>query len=215
MKEQIRIIIEHYKKGVFFINLYWLAQIIGVVAISFWVCSVQKKEQYKILWMQSVANLAYTFQYMLLGVFSAASMNFSSCIRYYLFYRKRKEKKEISKIWLLFFIVIIIVLGAFTYQNVLSLIPIIITLFYTISSWIKNTKWMRIVFLVAAFVWIYYNYSVGAYVSMLGNVFEILSGVFSLIRFSNKTNDNKDDYILNDKIEIGRGEDNESNFFRY
>ncbi len=165
-------------------NKIFLAQLVGIFAILFWVISIQKKEQYKILFLQAFANLCYTIQYTLLGVFSASSMNFLSFIKSYVFYKKRKAKKDISSTWLILFILLLIILGLLTYDNYFSLIPIIITLFYTISSWMKDSKWIRIVFLVAAFIWIYYNYVVGAYVCIVGNIFEIISGIVSLIRFS-------------------------------
>ena len=88
-------------------------------------------------------------------------------------------------LYIIIFVIIVIVLGILTYDGYLSLIPIIITLFYTISSWMKDAKWIRIVFLIAAFIWIYYNYVVGAYICIIGNVFEIISGTLALIRFSN------------------------------
>ena len=162
----------------------YVIQLIGIVAVFLWVISVNYKEQYKILFLQALANLFYTIQYALLGVFSAASMNFSSFFRCYIFYRKRKQKENISKLWLIVFVLLVIILGLFTYDNYLSLIPIIITLFYTISSWMKNSTWIRIVFLIAAFIWVYYNYTVGAYVCIFGNVLEIVSGISSIIRFS-------------------------------
>lgn len=160
-----------------------LIQIIGALAVLLWVISVQQKKQYKILFLQALANLMYTIQYFLLGVFTAGSMNLVSCGRCFLFYKKRKEKKNIPKIYLIGFILSLVTLGIITYENKLSLIPIIITIFYTISSYMKNSNWLRIIFLVAAFIWVYYNYTVGAYVCIIGNILEIISGSISLIRF--------------------------------
>ncbi len=124
-----------------------------------------------------------TIEYLVLGVLSAASMNFVSTIRCYLFYRKKKERRKVPEVWLIGFISLLIILGIITYNGYLSLIPIIITIFYTISSYLKKAKWIRIVVLIAAFIWIYYNYMVGAYVVIIGNILEIISGTISLIRY--------------------------------
>lgn len=161
-----------------------IAQVFGIIGIVFWITSVQKKEQYKILQLQTVTNFVYTIQFIILGVYSAAAMNLVSTFRCLLFSYKRKNGKEISKMWLLIFIVLIVALGVLTYKDYLSLIPVIITLFYTVSSWLKNTKWLRIVFVFMAFAWIYYNFNERAYVNIIGNVFEIVSGIVSLIRYS-------------------------------
>lgn len=160
-----------------------LIQIIGGLAILLWVISVQEKKQYKILFLQALANLLYTVQYFLLGIFTAGSMSLVSFGRCFLLYIKRKKEKEISKSHLIVSIIILIILGAITYESLLSLIPIVITIFYTISSYMKNSQWLRIIFLIAAFIWIYYNYIVGAYVCIIGNVLEIISGTISIIRF--------------------------------
>lgn len=158
-------------------------QIIGLLAILLWVVSVQQKKQYKILFLQALANLMYTTQYFLLGAFTAGSMNLVSCGRCFLFYRKRKEGKDIPKIYLIGFILILVIFGIMTYESKLSLIPIVITILYTISSYMESSKFLRIIFLGAAFVLMYYNYKVGAYVCIIGNILEIISGSVSLIRF--------------------------------
>ncbi len=155
----------------------------GVLAIFFWIISIQEKRQYKIIYLQMFANLFYTIEYLVLGVLSAASMNFVSTIRCYLFYRKKKERRKVPEVWLIGFISLLVILGIITYNGYLSLIPIIITIFYTISSYLKKAKWIRIVVLIAAFIWIYYNYVVGAYVVIIGNILEILSSSISLIRY--------------------------------
>ena len=155
----------------------------GVLAIFFWIISIQEKRQYKIIYLQMFANLFYTIEYLVLGVLSAASMNFVSTIRCYLFYRKKKERRKVPEVWLIGFISLLIILGIITDNGYLSLIPIIITIFYTISSYLKKAKWIRIVVLIAAFIWIYYNYVVGAYVVIIGNILEIVSSSISLIRY--------------------------------
>ncbi len=165
-----------------------IAQIIGFFAIALWVYSVQNKNQSKILFFQFLANLMYGVEYFLLDAFPAVAMNLSSSLRCLLFYNKRKNNEEIPKSWLIFFLLLVLLLGIITFDNIISIIPITITIFYTLSSWMKDTKWCRIVFLVCAFIWIYYNYKVKAYISIVGNVMEIISGIISLIRFRKKEN---------------------------
>lgn len=158
----------------------YLAQIIGVFAIALWVISIQNKKREKILLFQFWANGLYMVEYALLGAISASSMNLVSTLRCLVFYKGEKEK---SFVGLMLFCIIVIILGIFTYDGILSIIPVVITLFYTISSWFKNPFWNRITVLVAAIIWIYYNFSVGAYITVVGNVFEIISGIISLVRY--------------------------------
>lgn len=163
--------------------MIFLAQIIGGLAVSVWVLSIQNKERKNILIFQSIANLLYTIEYTLLGAYSAASMNLIGTIRCFIFSKIDEDK---SKKLLIPFIILILILGILTYNGIISLIPIIIYIFYTISSAKTDAKWNRIVILITAFIWIYYNYKVEAYITIVGNIFEIISGLAALIRFKNK-----------------------------
>lgn len=157
-----------------------LAQVLGALAILGWIISIQQKDRKNVLICQVVANGIYAIQYYLLGAFTAAFMNFTSFIRSIVFYKNDKKQSLFS---LILFSLTIIVLGIVSYSNTLSLIPIVITLAYTYSVWQDNLTITRYVFLIAAFIWIYYNIQVGAYISVFGNILEIISGIVALIRF--------------------------------
>jgi hypothetical protein len=165
----------------FFVNNFtFFAQIIGGVAIAVWVISIQNKDRKNILMFQSLANLLYSIQYFLLGAYSAFIMNFVSTFRCFIFSKVNfKKTKWIS----LLFCLIILFISFFFYDGLLSLVPIVITIFYTFSSSMDDAVWNRTTVLLAAFVWIFYNYKVGAYITIVGNVFEIISGIVSVFRF--------------------------------
>ncbi len=169
-----------------------VAWIVGLVAFIFYILSVQKSEKDKLLIFQLIANVLYSVQYVLLGVFLAALMNFISVARIAVFYKYNKEGKNIPLYSLIIFIVLILSVGMIRYDShetidilaiSISLIPIVITLLYTISTWKNNMNVIRIVFIVCSVLWMFYNFKVGAYTSLLGNVFEFSSGVVSLIRY--------------------------------
>ncbi len=164
----------------------FLAQIIGSFAVSFFIFSIQFKKRKDILKIQFIANILYAIQYFVLNVFIAGYMNIISGIRCLIFYQYDKKKKKIPSFLLYIFIALIILIGIINYNNFLSLIPIIITLFYIISSYYKDTKVIRYVFLICSIIWLFYNFKVEAYVSLIGNVFEFTSGIIAIIRFRKK-----------------------------
>lgn len=169
--------------------MIWISSIFGFVAIIFWLFSIQRKKKKDILFFQLIANMLYAVQYFIIGTFSAASMNTISSFKSFMFYKYECKGKEIPKLLLCVFLILVIVFGVITWNGTISLIPILITCFYTISSWCKDSKYIRIVFLIAAFFWIYFNVTVGAYIAVIGNTLEVLSGIISLIRFKkNKSN---------------------------
>ncbi|MFR2535052.1 MAG: YgjV family protein [Clostridia bacterium] len=163
-----------------------IAYIVGIVALLVWSLSIQSKQKKKILQAQIVANILYAIQYILIGVIVAGSMNMVSAFRCYFFYKEEEKKQKISAFWLFLFITIILILAVITCKDLFSLIPIMITILYTYATWQKNTKVIRIIFLVAACIWVYYNVSVGAYVAVIGNIMEIVSSIVSMCRFDKK-----------------------------
>lgn len=160
-----------------------LAQVLASFAILFWVISILLKNKKNILLMQVIANGIYGIEYLLLGAFSAASMNFLSFLRLLVYYFYALLNIKMPK-WILFvFITLVLLLGIITYDGLISLLPIIITVLYTYAFWQNNLNVARIIYIVAAIIWIYYNYEVGAYVGIIGNVLEIITGLISLIKY--------------------------------
>ena len=160
-----------------------LAQILALFAILFWVISILLKNKKNILLMQVIANGIYGIEYLLLGTFSAASMNFLSFLRLLVYYFYTSLNIKMPK-WILFvFIALVLLFGIITYDGLISLLPIIITVLYTYAFWQNNLNVARIIYIVAAIIWIYYNYEVGAYVGIIGNALEIITGLISLIKY--------------------------------
>ena len=160
-----------------------LAQILALFAILFWVISILLKNKKNILLMQVIANGIYGIEYLLLGAFSAASMNFLSFLRLLVYYFYALLNIKMPK-WILFvFIALVLLFGIITYDGLISLLPIIITVLYTYAFWQNNLNVAKIIYLVAAIIWIYYNYEVGAYVGIIGNALEITTGLISLIKY--------------------------------
>lgn len=160
-----------------------LAQILASFAILFWVISILLKNKKNILLMQVIANGIYGIEYLLLGAFSAASMNFLSFLRLLVYYFYTSLNIKMPK-WILFvFIALVLLFGIITYDGLISLLPIIITVLYTYAFWQNNLNVARIIYIVAAIIWIYYNYEVGAYVGIIGNALEITTELISLIKY--------------------------------
>lgn len=165
-----------------------IANTIGVLAVITFIISIQYQKKEKILQYQAISNILYAIEYFLLNVRTAAYMNIISASRCFLYQDYNKKKKDIPIIYLYIFIISIIIITIFSYKNYLSLIPPFITIIYIISSYLKDTKYLRIGYILCAFIWIYYNISVNAYVSLIGNFAEIISGTISIIRNQKRLN---------------------------
>lgn len=168
--------------------MYYLAQIMGALAIILWVVSIIQRKKSDMLLVQTGANLIFGLQYTFLNVISAAGVNYVSFLRSFMFYNFEKQGKQPPQRILLFFIILTICLGGVTYTNIFHLIPIFIGLAYAYALWQNNLLVTRVIYVMCAVVWIHYNTIVGAHMGIIGNVLEITIGLFSIFKYHFKLN---------------------------
>lgn len=171
--------------------MYILAQVFGTLGIITLFFSVQYNSKKQILGFQIAANLFYAIQYLFLNAIPAAVMSIVSLLRCIVFFLFEKKNKKIPAYVLAIFIALIIVLAKFLNYGVMGFFPIICTLLYTIGIWQKNLNIFRIITLITACIWIGYNVFVGAYPSLIGNSFEVLTSLIAIYRFNLNESDNK------------------------
>ena len=169
-------------------NIY--AQVIGFIALFFMCLSYQKNKKKDFLFIQVLANFFYGLQYFLLNAISALVSNIISTIKTLVFFKFEKNNKKISLPILLIFEILIIILGIITFKDIFSIIPIFIACIYTYGTWQKNLKLTYSIGIIAATLWIFYNFIVGAYVSVVGSFIELFSSIIGAIKLF-KTNSSK------------------------
>lgn len=160
------------------------AQILSLIAVIIFIISVSAPTKKQILLLQAISNMFYSASYFLLNLTTTALTNGVSAIRCLVFYKYTRNNKEIPFIYLIIFISIVLILGIISYQGLASLVPIIITIIYFISTYIKKEKYTRIAFIICAIIWLIYNYKFSAYIAMIGNAFEIITGFISLHKYN-------------------------------
>ena len=169
----------------------FLVQVLGLCAMIAWVSSIQLKKKSHILELQIIASLFYAVHYGMLSAMSAVVVTIISIARLLTIYLIERKGKEVPLYVLVIFILILVIAGVMTYEGPISMLPIIITMIYTYSTWQKDTKVIRGLFLVTGMLWITYNFSVGAYLLMIGNSLEVISSIISFFRYHRKEKDVK------------------------
>lgn len=164
--------------------IYYIASVLSIV---FFVISVQFKEKKNILLVQTIASFCYMTTYFIIEAYSGCITEIIEQCKNILFYFYEKNNKQIPFILLILFILGLILVAVFTYDGFNTLLPLIINLAYFISSYLKDPKHIRIVMIICAIIWICYNFTVGAYIIIIGNIFEIVSAIISLVRFQNES----------------------------
>lgn len=163
--------------------IYLIASVLGVVLF---IISPLFKKKKDILITQIGAAFCYMIVYIIKGATSGWIIEIIESIKDFIFIKIEKKGKQIPLWLLILFLGSLILTVMIFYDGPASILPLIINIAYFVSTYFKNPKFIRYTMLICAILWICYNYSVGAYVILIGNAFEIISAIYSIIKYKNK-----------------------------
>jgi len=167
----------------------YIGQGIGIIGLLFAVISFQKNSSKGILLFQILASTTFILHFLLIGAYTGSALNFIGVVRNLLFYyigsrrRNKSENHANKKLWLYLFIVIYIIAGSLTYKNFYSIFPIVGTIFSTVSLWIKNPKYIRLVMLPSSPCWMIYNFVNMSIAGVMTELFVMSSLIVAMLRF--------------------------------
>ena len=167
--------------------LFVLAQICGVIVLILTVISVQFKTKEKIVMCFVFANLVMAIQFFLLNAMTGAIISIINTIRCIIFYYYKKKDKKPSLMILLIFEIVAIVSGMMSWQNMWSVIPIIVTVIYTYGLWQDNVKVIRVTTAIVGLGWAIYDIIVMAFVGAIQEISQFVSAMIALIKNKEET----------------------------
>ncbi len=153
-----------------------MAHILGVSAVVTFLLSFQFRKRRNIIAVNLISRLLYIFQYIFLGAFEGAVLDFSGLLLS--FFAGYKEKEFVTKHFKSIMIAVNILLlgaGIAMYENIFSLFAITGIILEVTALWLTKEKNIRALSLFAAPFWLVYNLANGAYSSVFGNIFAIIS----------------------------------------
>lgn len=168
--------------------MFIMAQISGIIANILFAISPQQKSKNKVIFFQMLSSIAFCIQYLLLGAYSGIAALMLSMIITLIFWIYSNQNKKIPFYWLGIYIIANIIAGIFTYTNIVSVFPIIISVLYIYGIWQENLKVNRIIIFFGSIGWIIYNFLVGAYASSIGNVVSLVSAIIAIWRLDIRKN---------------------------
>lgn len=167
-----------------------ISQIIGLAAVALYLLSYQLKKRKHIVWVTCVSNGLYVIQYILLGAFSGAVMDFMSTVSSFFAAKKNDQPFLRHKKWLtvinMLSIAVVGLISAFIQDEWLELLPIAGALFQTGGLWCDDEQTIRKFGLLSAPFWLTYNFLSQAYGASLGSVFAIVSVTVAMVRYRKK-----------------------------
>lgn len=163
-----------------------IAQTFGVIALILTIISIQFKTKEKIVMCSVLANIVVAIQFFLLDAITGGVISIINAIRCIVFYIYKKKDLKPSIITLIIFEIVAIISGCISWQNIWSLIPILVTVLYTYGLWQDNVKVIRITTGIVGGGWAIYDLIVKAYVGALQETSQLISAIIAIYRNKNK-----------------------------
>lgn len=163
-------------------DTFTLAQIFGLLGAVSMLLSSWQKTRKRVLSFLVFDSLFYFLQYILLGALAGAFTNIVGLLRTLIFRHKENNRLLGSSIILYSIIISYIVVGIMTYNEIISLFPIIASILYTIVLWQDNVKHIRIGTGIMILSWLIYNLAVGAYIGAIVESILLASSLTAIIK---------------------------------
>lgn len=164
-----------------------VAQILGILAVITFLLSFQFKKRKNIITVNVISRTLYITQYILLGAFEGAALDFTGAVSSVI--ASHKEKSYIKKhlgIIVILINVILIAVGVILYENIYSIFAIIGVVLEINALWITEEKNIRRLSFLSAPFWFVYNFMNRAYGSALGCVLVMVSIIIATLRYDIK-----------------------------
>ena len=165
-----------------------LIQIIGIAAMICSVSSFQLNKHKHIMLVQIVATALFGLQYFLLGAYTGLALDIAGVLRDIVYYNKDKKWAS-SNWWTVFWVLVMLVVGIFTYQNWISLLMTAAMMLNTVSFSFTKPKLVRTTILISSPLLLVYNILTGSIGGVINELFTEISSVVGIIRYDIKKKD--------------------------
>jgi len=158
-----------------------ISEAIGFIGIVLSLLSFQQKKRENILLFQMGASISFSAQLFLVGAVTGGCMDLISFARTLVFSFNDKKWAS-SKLWLAFFIAVMIFTGIFTWKDALSILPMTGAVLSTVALWMKKEKLILIISLFVGPCWLVYDILSGAYTGAINELLAMTSIIIGLVR---------------------------------
>ena len=161
---------------------YIIAQIIGLIAFIFSLVAYHRKDKKTILNNMLLSNILNLVHYLLLGAFSGCVTKILAIFRDYFIILKEKYKNLSNIAYLIFFIILYMIATIFTYNGILSILPLMSAIIYIIFIWNGNEILIKKTAFFCYFLWLIYNIFVLSIAGIVSNIISIISTLIAIKR---------------------------------
>lgn len=162
-------------------TLFWLAQILGGIAVLIQVATYQRNVRNHILLGVMTAQILFVVHFVLLGGYTGAAVNVVGASRNLIFAKVKNLTRSNSLLWT--FLVIQLGVAALTWHGPLSVLALMGAWFSTLAFWQDEPRVIRRFIIFMPLCWLAYNFALHSYVGMASNLFVLASTAVAVYRF--------------------------------
>ena len=160
----------------------FVIQSVGFIGLALGVLAFQFKKHKHIVICKMASEIVFSLQYLLLGAWPAALLDFASAARNLLFCMLAKKGRSTTPL-IYIFGAFVVVVGILTFDSPISLMLIAAKLLTTISYGMKNERLLRYIALPSCIFWCIYNLYIGSLGGAIGDCLTLLSLVSAICKF--------------------------------
>ena len=162
--------------------MFILVQILGAITLVLSVTTIQQRKKENLLILQIIAMIFFIFQYLLTYRITGAVVFAIGISRGVVFYWYKKQNKKPSVPILILFQGVVVISTIMSWQNIYSIIPLIVTTINTWGTWQDNMKYTRKTSLVAGAGWCIYNLAAQMYTGFMTEFVGMISTIIAIWR---------------------------------
>lgn len=156
-----------------------IAQIIGFIGFAFLGISNLSNKRKNIVLFQIVSSIFFSIHYYMINAITASILNVIGIFRGITFYNKDRDIK-LNNIYLSMYIFIYVVIGLYTYDSVISLLPVIAYILYTISIFNDKEIYIKLINILVSSLWLVYDFIYKSYAGIISDTLMIITLIIGI-----------------------------------
>ena len=159
---------------------FWIAQFFGLCGLGFMVYGLFSKNKDRMLRCVILNGLSFSIEYLLLSAYSGMGSNLFGVVRTYICLKKESDPRLNQKMVLLAIMMVYLVIGIFSFDGWISILPILAEEIYVVSLWQTRVQSIRLGTAAMVILWLIYDLVVAAYPSAVCDLIVLISSILSI-----------------------------------
>lgn len=159
-----------------------LALLFGALGIIANMLIYQQKTEKNLLLLKLISDIIWAIQYALLHAYGATATAMIAILRECVFLNQKKGEE--NNLWLVFFLFLAVCSAIFTWQGMMSILPVFGSILSIISFWKHIPSLSRGLAVPISVSMLTYDILCGSYAGILNEVLTLISSAIGIIRYS-------------------------------